>query len=99
MKTRMESGVDAPYVNLIGHHMKTCVILESGSLDHQLACGHRYSYVPDATWWILAPWLDMSGGPLLEFMSCEDVRSITFVGDQALPELSGIICCHAGRLL
>jgi len=96
MKTRMESGVDAPYVNLIRHHMKTGVILESGSLDHQLACGHRYSYVPDAAWWILVPWLDVSGGPLLEFMSCEDVRSITFVGD---PALSGLTCCHAGRLL
>jgi len=79
--------------------MKTSVIFELGSLDHQLAVGHKYRYVPDATWWILAPWLDVSGGPLLEYMSCDAVRSITFVGDQALPELSGITCCHAGRFL
>jgi len=72
MKSRMVSGVDAPYISLIWHHMKTSVILESGSLDHQLAVGHRYSYVPDATLWILAP-----GGPLLEYMSCEAVPFIT----------------------
>jgi len=35
MKSRMAFGVDAPYISLIWHHMKTSVILDSGSLDHQ----------------------------------------------------------------